>query len=497
VKATLPPGVRTRGVEERLSAGNAGPEAPWQAFRRGLLSRRGIGAVAGFAAALSIWSLPAVGQLDPLGQTALAIIAMAVVFWATDVINSGITAVFALGLLIAAGVPGSVALSGYASPAFWILLSVLFFGHAMDKTGLARRISYRILLVFRPSYAGILFAFLVIGFVLTLGIPSMTVRTAILLPIAWALVQALGLELPGRGAALIVLSTFEMAVLPGCALLTGALWGPYIAGLFATSDLPITWLGYAKVMALPTLVWCVLVLLGNMIALRPEPSASMSQQLVREEMRKLGRMARSELLAATIVAISILAWATQPWHRVPAEAIGMLALAALFATRVLTPAEVGTGIPWALALFVGGMLSVTTVITTYKISGWLGGYIVPAMEPFAGNPMLLVVAITAAVVAMRFVDPVGFITIAAFFLALVGFAAERGIPPLVLVGMILLPAHIFWFNYQNIWIVMTEGITKRMAYSDAHRFRLATVFIAVTLVSLWLAVLYWKLLGMI
>ena len=44
---------------------------------------------------------------------------------------------------------------------------------------------------------------------------AMTVRTAILMPIAWALVQALGLPLPGRGSALIILSTFEMAVLPG------------------------------------------------------------------------------------------------------------------------------------------------------------------------------------------------------------------------------------------------------------------------------------------
>ena len=58
---------------------------------------------------------------------------------------------------------------------------------------------------------------------------------------------------------------------------------------------------------------------------------------------------------------------------------------------------------------------------------------------------------------MRFLDPVGFLTIAAFFLPLSGFMAERGVPPLVLTAIILLPVHVFWFNYQNIWIVMTEG----------------------------------------
>ena len=195
---------------------------------------------------------------------------LGVVFWATDVLNAGITAVLTLGLLMIAGVPGNVALAGFAASGFWILVAVLFFGYAMDKTGLARRIAYRILLAFPPTYAGILGAFLLIGFVLTLGIPSMTVRTAILMPIAWALVQALGLPLPGRGSALIILSTFEMAVLPGCALLTGALWGPYLAGLFANQGIPIAWLDYARVMFVPTLVWCVMMLAANMAVLRPE-----------------------------------------------------------------------------------------------------------------------------------------------------------------------------------------------------------------------------------
>ena len=107
-----------------------------------------------------------------------------------------------------------MALSGFATGAFWILVSVLFFGTAMDKTGLARRLSYRILLIFPPTYLGILVAFMTIGFVLALGIPSMTVRTAIMVPIAFALVQAIKLPLPGAGSAFIVLGAFEMAVPP-------------------------------------------------------------------------------------------------------------------------------------------------------------------------------------------------------------------------------------------------------------------------------------------
>ena len=459
------------------------------------MTRRSIGAIVGVLVAGGVWMLPAVGTLDPLGQRALAIIALGVVWWATDVLNAGITALMVLGLMLTARVPGSVALAGFASSAFWILVSVLFFGYAMDKTGLARRVAYRILLVFPPTYVGILFAFLCIGFVLTLGIPSMTVRTAILMPIAWALVQAIGLGLPSRGSALIILSAFEMAVLPGCALLTGALWGPYLTGLFANQGIPLSWLEYARVMFVPTMVWCVLVLLGNLAMLRPEGQLGVTRDVASAELRTLGTMTRAEATTAVVVGLSILAWASQPWHKVPPEAIGMLALTALFAGRVLTAAEIGTGIPWHLALFVGGMLSVSTVITTYKISGWMAGFIVPTVAPVAGNAFLLVAALGVGVMAMRFIDPVGFITIAAFFLALAAVTPAWGFGPVVLAGIVLLPLHVFWFNYQNIWIVMTEGITKKQAYTDADRVRLATVYAMATILALWIGVGYWNITG--
>lgn len=460
------------------------------------MNRRLFGAVSGVVVAAVIWLLPGIGTLDPIGQRALAILALGVFFWATDVFASGITAIGVIGALMALGVPGSVALSGFAASGFWILVAVLFFGYAMDKTGLARRIAYRILLLFPPTYAGVLFAFLLIGFILTLGIPSMTVRTAILMPIAWALVQALNLPLPGRGSALIILSTFEMAVLPGCALLTGALWGPYLAGLFTNQGIPLAWLDYAAAMTVPTLVWCVLILVANMFVLRPDGGLGVTHSVVSAELAKLGSMSRAEKMTALIVSLSIVAWASQPWHKIPAEAIGMLALTALFAGGVLQAPEIGTGIPWNLALFVGGMLSLGTVITTYKISGWLSGYIVPMLGPLSASPWLLAAGLGLAVMAMRFIDPVGFITIATFFLALVGVASGWGFSPILLGGVILLPLHVFWFPYQNIWIVMTEGITKKQAYVDGDRFRLATVYAFVTLVALWAAVGYWKVTGL-
>ena len=70
-------------------------------------------------------------------------------------------------------------------------------------------------------------AFFLIGLILSPLIPSMTVRTAIMAPIAWSLVQTLGLKARSRGSALIMITVIEMAVVPGLAFKLGSLNGPW------------------------------------------------------------------------------------------------------------------------------------------------------------------------------------------------------------------------------------------------------------------------------
>src|SRR5580704_10185383 len=261
--------------------------------------------------------------LTRTGQLVLAITAGTVILWATEVMNNGVAPVMMMALLIAIKVPPPRALSGFADPAFWTLLAVLYYGFAMRKTGLAERLSYYILSLFPGSYTGILSAFFVIGFVLALGIPSMTVRTAIMTPIAWALVQSLGLPKRGRGSALIMLTTVEMAVIPGLAFLYGSLDGPVVVAAFQTKHLPLTWGGYAQVLTFPTLLLCVLILIGNQLVLRPEEPLRTHSSFAKDRLRALGAFKQQEMITAIVVVISIGLWTT----KFPSFVVGMIAMA--------------------------------------------------------------------------------------------------------------------------------------------------------------------------
>ena len=97
------------------------------------------------ASALAIFFMPTPHGLTRPGQVALAISAFTIVLWAFGVMNNGVASVLMMALLIPAGAKPSLALSGFSSGSWWILLAVLYYGFAMQKTGLAARISYYIL----------------------------------------------------------------------------------------------------------------------------------------------------------------------------------------------------------------------------------------------------------------------------------------------------------------------------------------------------------------
>ncbi len=449
------------------------------------------------AVGLGIGFAPTPHGLTHIAQVVLAITAFTAVIWATQVVNNGVASILMMGLLLLAGIRVPLVLSGFGGGAFWTLLTVLFYGFAMKKTGLAERISYYILSLFPGSYGGILTSFFIIGFVLALGIPSMTVRTAIMVPIAWALVQSLGLGKKSRGSALIILTTVEMAVVPGVAFLYGSLSGPVVAQSFEAKHLPLTWLGYAQVLTFPTLLLCVLIIIFNQIVLRPEAPLNAEPTFARDRLRALGHFKRPELITALVVALSIVYWSTDSWHHKPAFLVGMLAMAVFAVSGILRDPEISIGVSWPLLLFIGGIFGLANVIQEYKVTDWIAGFFVPLVSQLTGSIILLTIVIAILMYALRFLDPSSFIAISVLFLSVVDVTSAAGIRPLILMAPIIIASVPFWMLYQNFWLAMADGLTGSEAFNSGQRFRLANTYAVAVLITLALSAGYWKLIHVI
>ncbi len=452
-----------------------------------------IGLILAVIVCVAIIALPTPHGLTRTAQYVLAILCLAAVLWAFQSLNNGIVSVLMMGLMILAKVRPPLVFAGFASPGFWILLCVLFYGFAMQRTGLAQRVSYYILSVFPGTYGGIMSAFFVIGLVLAFGVPSMTVRTAIMVPIAWALVKSLKLPTHSRGSALIMVTSIEMAVIPGTAVLYGSLNGPVVDFMFQAKHLPLSWLAYAKVMTVPVLVLCILLILVNQIVLRPESKLHVTHDFARQALHALGPFKRAEFITGMVVILSIVYWATDRWHHLPSFLIGMLALAVLGLTGIVKDSDIGTGVSWTLLLWIGGVFSLGAIITEYKITDWLASFMVPIAQRLTFSPLLLLLVVGVAMFCVRFLDPTSLVALPVMFLPLSDVTRAAGIPPLVLTGALLLTIVPFWLSYQHIWVAMGEGITNNEAFDTGQRVRLANAYAVVALFSIVLAVGYWKL----
>jgi DASS family divalent anion:Na+ symporter len=455
----------------------------------------------GFAAALTIGlvvaALPTPDGLSRQGQLVLAVSGVTVALWVFRSISNGIASILMMGLMVPIGVRPALALSGFSSPSLWILVAVLFYGFAMQQTGLAQRVAFHILKLFPPTYTGILFAFFTIGFVLALGVPSSTVRSAIMLPIAWAMVQSLGLGAQSRGSALIMLTTIEMAVSPGASMRYGSLFGPVVDSVFVAKNLPLTWAHWAQVMWVPMMAFCTMTVFVNQWVIRAEPLPTASAGFARERLAALGPMKRTEIVVAILVLISFAFWATDRYHHLPSFMIGLLVVPVFALFGIVREENISTAIPWGLLLFLGGAFSLANIIQEYKITDWVAGFLIPLAQQLSFSPLLMLLAVAVAMFAMRFLDPSGFIAIPVLFLPIVDVAGRVGIPPMVLTAALLMGAAPFWLTYQNVWVAMGEGITKGNAYSNGQRLRLANTYGVLVLAGLTLATVYWRLIGVL
>jgi DASS family divalent anion:Na+ symporter len=455
----------------------------------------------GFAVALVlfivIWSLPAPAGLTPLGQRVLATMVAAIVLWIFGALPNEIVTLLALTVLILSGVKPATALAGFSNTAVWLMAGAFCYGFAMAKSGLIQRVALNILKLVQATYAGILFGYMVAGSVLSLAVPSQTVRVAMFTPLSWSLVKAQGIVPRSQESAFLMLGAYEMMFLPGTAFLTGSLWGPIILGLVSPElREQITWLYWFKVLAVPSVVVTIGMYVALLLIFRPK-----QELLDREGFHKLaaelGPMKPAEIATALILGLSVVAWITEPWHHVPSYLVALLGLVALFAFRVVEQHEFGQALNFNTLVFIGGAFCLAATFQAVQIDQWLAGMIGPILSPLAQNIFLFTAAVVIVVYLVRFVEVSAMATPVIVFLPLVSTVQQLGIPPLVLGGIVVMSAQTFLFEYLFFVTAMALGLTGRQGWKPSQQAAVGVAWMVVNLGALLVGALYWKAIGLV
>jgi len=392
------------------------------------------------------------------------------------------------------GILPSVAFAGFSQSAVWTLIPALFFGYALQNTGLGKRIALVIIKMFKPSYASLVFAWVLIGIVLSMLTPSITVRIAIVIPIVLQCCELCGIKKGSKGNSLIVLTAFAMAIVPGTGWFSGSLTGPIFMGMYnAIPELDgiVTFSSWFDVAFIPFMISTVLLAILGFFLLNPKESIPKDViDVIRSQSST--KISRREGFAAVILSMVFIMFLTSEMHGMPDVAVCLAAVFAFFLFGVLESKDFNIGVNWDLVIFIGSAISLSAIFTETDISSWLSGIVVPALAPIAVSPWLFAYCTLIFMFAWRFFDVAILIPTTAIMVPILPAIYEAyQIHPLVWITLLAMPLNTFFRPFQNMWAVMSVSIAGDRIWVDKHLTMYGTLYFITCLIALAVAVPMW------
>ena len=457
------------------------------------------------AIGLVIWFCPHPDAIKPIAWHLFAVFAATIAGFILQPFPIG--AVAFIGVTVAAlteVVSVKVAISGYGNSTIWLIICAFLLARAFIKSGLGRRIAYLIIKAIGKSSLTLGYAITLSDFVISPATPSSTARAGgILYPIIRSLSSALGSEPndgTGRKFGAYIMQIEYQANAITCAMFMTAMAGnPMAVELAAkTIGVEITWSAWALAAIVPGAISLIVMPYLLYKLYTPEihemPTA---KAMAIEELNKMGPMTRMEKIVAFVFVGSLALWATSSITHMNATGVGMLAVAILILTNVLTWKDVlkeeGA---WNTMFWMGSLIALAGALSSSgfikTVAGMAGAAIQSAGLSWLAAFMILVVIYVYSHYAFASVSA----HIGAMYAAFLAVSVAVGTPPLL--------AAIAFAALSNIMIPLTHygGGAAPILYGAGYVpqgtwWKLGFIMVTVNLV-IWLGIgsFWWHVIGL-
>ena len=447
--------------------------------------------------------LPWEADLSVLAHRVLMILLITVGMWIFKPfgISLSLAALFMLSAFIVIGIPMSYIFSGFTSSAVWTLIPALLFGYIILKTGLGKRIALLLLKQFEPSYKSLIVIFSVVGIILSILTPSITVRVSVLLPVAMSCIHACNLKGSSKEGGFILLTTMVVAIVPGTGWLTGSLYGPVTLGMF--ESVPglqglITFNSWALLNLLPAVLITVLVIGVGTIVFRPQEQLNISKDSFREKYQELGKTTSHERKIAVALVLCFFLFLAGGFelHPFPVPAILLGAVFVLALMGVIGQSDISAGINWDNVIFIGSAMGLSMVFGQVGIAHWVGGWLIPILAPISGSPWLFVYATIIFFFIWRFFDITTVVLTKAILVpTLPLISQELGINPLLWIPLLVMAGNTFFLSYTNSFMLIGKSMVAEKGWSNKQENTYGLIYGGACLIALIIAIPYWMAMG--
>ncbi len=382
--------------------------------------------------------------------------------------------------------------SMFSSGTVWNLIMIFALSASISKSGILKRLSYKVLSLFPPNYSGAVFSILTAGVALSPLLPSTTMKVNIMMSATNELCEVLGIEPRSRGAKGLFAITFIPIYIGGQVFTTGTAAFPIMVGLMGMADHfdMISWFVAAS-------VWYFVLLAGvviySVIFCKPKNAQKFSKDFFKEKAKEFGPLTYTEKAVSIILVLAFILWGTTSITGLDSNMITVLVVILLILSNVLPVEEFTSAVPWTLIIFVGCMLSIPNIMSSVGWNEWIATNLGFVVAPVISSPWIFIPFLIIFTVLLRFVliDPTAtLILLVAVFLP---FLEPAGISPFIMVFICYVAASVFFVPYQCSVYLGAIKLMDRITFKEARQ--VSFVYVCICIIGALASIPLWYALG--
>ncbi len=291
---------------------------------------------------IGLWFIPTPEGLTPQSWHLFAIFVATIVGFITQPLPIGGVSIV---VITVAALTGTLkigeAISGFANSAIWLIVGAFLFSRGFIKTGLGKRIAYNLIAAFGSSSLRLAYALALSDLILAPATPSNTARVGgVIMPITTSLAKAFGSEPqdgPRKIGSFLMQSIYQVNTITSAMFQTSMAGNTLVAALALQSfGIGITWGDWAMAAIVPGIIALIIMPYFIYKVYPPEiTDAREAQQMIKEELKGLGKMSFQEWVMLGVFVLALVLWATSQFTKIDATTVAFLGISILLATSVL------------------------------------------------------------------------------------------------------------------------------------------------------------------
>ncbi|MFZ7101179.1 MAG: SLC13 family permease [Peptococcaceae bacterium] len=446
------------------------------------------------------WATPIIlallvyGLTAPLGESVRLFSTLtiwAVFSWVFEILPESLIAIMLVTFYILAGVakPAQV-FAPWLSNIPWIVFGGLILSMAMGKSGLAKRIAYKIIAVIGTSFIGILIGLGIIGLVLTPLISSPSAKVLLLAPIIIGIFQALDIKPGSKAGTALMLGIFYAVWSPSFLFITSSEGALAVQAVQKVTGESLTFTGYMTHMSLIAVLW-TFVSLVTLLLIKPG-KLHVNRDTLDKNLKELGRITREEKSCALLFIIMLILFLTDKWHKTnPAWIIVLISSLMFFPGINVLKKEDLSKVNFLILFFVTGAMGIGEAANACGATKIFTEAVIPFLQDQSASAVILATWLIA-LIANFLLTPVAIM--GALFVPIVEIFNTLGLNPYIGPYSLILGFSHLLFPYEMApaLVVYSFGYIK---LNDMIKLGFIRMIVGVIFMLL-IVIPYWKMINL-